>query len=84
MVFLIKLYISFESIASLNISILKDCYLETLLIGTNPITNGMKLCFIIVAFFDFVINFTKVYGVHTFFFGAMGILKILVGIGSTF
>ena len=76
-----KLNMSLESIASLNISILKDYYLDTLLIGTNPITNGMNLCFIMVLFDDFVINFTKVNGYHTFFFDIVGILKMLVGIG---
>mgnify|MGYP000506402204 CR=1 FL=1 len=71
MIFLTKVSIVLESIASLKISMLNDCYLVTLLSGTYPIKNGSKLYFASWLLDDFVKKFTK----PVFFFGILKISK---------
>jgi hypothetical protein len=48
-----------ESIAILNISIPRDYCLETLFIGTKPMTYGMKLDLINLLLDDLIIKLTR-------------------------
>lgn len=77
MVFLINWNIAFESKAIFKISIVSECYLETLLIGTNPIIKGIKFYFIIVLLDDLVKKSIKFVRRNIGF--VFGILKTSIG-----